>query len=137
MTSQPASRASIASTNALGPGTDTSTVAGSPAIAEPVVRGATVGAPPPPPDVGAAGASDRSTAASAAVRSPSASSRSATTMSWGEAADGTSKPSPLITSRLSGVAIATWAVTMPGSAWTSRLTWSSATESAYAERSST
>ena len=110
ITSQPASRASIASTNALGPGhRDQHASPGARRArsrwcgARPSVhRRRRTSAP--------AGASDRSTAASAAARSPSSASRSATTMSLGEAAAGTSKPSPVITSRLSGVAIATWAV---------------------------
>ncbi len=54
------------------------------------------------------------------------------------ASAGTSKPMPVSTSTLSGVAIATWAATTPGRPCTVRLTWSSVTESAYApERSST
>ena len=43
---------------------------------------------------------------------------------------GTSKPMPVSTSRLRPVAIATWAVTIPGAACTVRLTWSRVTESA-------
>ncbi len=51
---------------------------------------------------------------------------------------GRSKPIEARTSRLSGVAIATWALLTPGVAATSLLTWSRVTESAYApERTST
>ena len=50
-------------------------------------------------------------------------------MSLGEQG-GTSNPMPVSTSRLSGVAIATWAACTPGVAATSRLTCSSVTESA-------
>ena len=101
------------------------------------MRGATVGARRPP-DVGAAGARDRSTAASAAARSPSASSRSATTMSWGEAVGGhvEAEPGDHLEVERGGHRDLGGDDARHAPA-TSRLTWSSATESAYAERSST
>ena len=128
ITSWPASRASIASTVALAPGTETSTTAPGPPCrrAAPVVRG---GACVVSPDEGRVGTRAASTAASAVARSASSSSRSATTMSLGEEG-GTSKPMPMSTSRLRPVAMATCAATTPGAACTARLTWSRVTESA-------
>ena len=79
-----------------------------------------------------------STPARAAVRSVSSATRIATTMSLGVASVGTSKPIWVSTSTFSGVAIATCAATTPSIRWTSRLTCSRVTESAYAPlRSST
>ncbi len=128
ITSWPASIASIASTVALAPGTDTSTTAPGAVRrrAEDVVRG---GATSLDPALGRTGASAASTAARAPDTSASSSSRSATTMSLGEES-GTAKPMPSSTSRLRPVAIATCAVTTPGAACTVRLTWSRVTESA-------
>ena len=128
ITSRPASTASIASTSAEPPGTETSASPASPrASALAVVRGGASCSGPPSPRVFAA-VSAASTAASAASTEPSSSSRKATTMSLVVLA-GTSKPIEPSTSRLSGVAMATWAAAMPGWAATSRLTASSVTES--------
>ena len=128
ITSCPASRASIASTVALAPGTETSAIAPAPLRrrADPVVRAA---ATVVSPEAGRVGVRAASTAARAVARSASSSRRSATTMSLGEEA-GTAKPIASSTSRLSPVAIATCAATTPGVAWTARLTCSRVTESA-------
>ncbi len=137
MTSWPASTASIASTNALAPGTETSTRASPlPRSAAAVVRGGATSALPVSRRVVAASAV--STAASPASSEPPSSSRSATTRSFGVASGGTVNPISVSTSTLSGVAMATWAAATPGASCTVRLTWSRVTESAYAPlRSST
>ena len=128
--------ASIASTKALTPGTETSAIASEVRRkAAAVVRGGASSLEPLSrrfPD----SASALATPASAASSEPSSVRRTATTMSLGVASAGTSKPIPVSTSTLSAVAIATWAAATPSTSWTARLTWRSVTESAYAPRRS-
>ena len=140
ITSRPASRASIASTSALAPGTDTSTsrVAGRRAARSrwcaaarprrcPVSR--RVGRAPAPTATAASAGVER------AVRPPGGGRRPGR---WGWPRPARRSPCPSSTSTLSGVAIATCAAATPGVSCTVRLTWSRVTESAYAPgRSST
>ena len=138
MTSWPASSASIASTNALAPGTDTRTRASPlPRSAAAVVRWGATSALPASRRVLAARAAldggepgvERPARPRAGGRRPGRS---------GVASGGTVKPISVSTSTLSGVAMATWAAATPGASCTLRLTWSRVTESAYAPlRSST
>ena len=72
----------------------------------------------------------RSTSARTSSRAWASSRRTATTRWLTVASEGIAKPIRSRTSRFSGVAIATWAVTTPGSRCTWRLTWSKVTESA-------
>ena len=139
ITSRPASRASTASTRALAPGTDTRVKAsGARRRAEPVVRGGATSPVPVAADLVVRAAATAARAASSASAGASSASRTATTMSLVVASAGTSKPIWASTATLSSVAIATCAAATPGVCATWRLTWRSATESAYAPgRSST
>jgi hypothetical protein len=129
ITSLPASSASIASTAALAPGTETSTSApGSRSSAEVVVRGGASSVGPSGRRLLAVRA--RSTSATTPSSSAGSSIRTATTRWLTPASTGSVNPIRSSTSTLSGVAIATCAVTTPGSCCTCRLTWSRVTESA-------
>ena len=137
ITSLPASSASIASTNALAPGTETRTrPSGARRSALAVVLGGATSLGPSSRRFASSRA--RSTPASASSSVAGSASRSATTRSLVVASPGTSKPISVSTSMFRPVAMATWAASTPSRSCTARLTWSRVTESAYAPgRSST
>ncbi len=129
MTLTPALMASSASATAYWPGTDTKARLAPPAsMAPPRVRRG--GASPKPPDWVAAERSPASASVSAACPDaiPSSLPRSAMIRSFGAVA-GSVKPMERMTSRLSSVAIATWAASTPGAAATARETCIRLTES--------
>ncbi len=123
--------ASKASMAAYGPGTETSARLAPPAAtARPRVRGEGASPKPPafdPADLSEASAPSR--AASPAATASWSSALIATTSSLGWTPSGTEKPIPPITSRLSSVAIATWAAVTPGAPATWRETCMRLTES--------
>ncbi len=131
ITEMPCSSASRASMVAYWPGTDTSARVAPPrAAAAPTVRGAGASPNPDicePADFRAPRACSR--AASPAATPSSSSARMATTSSLGGTASGMAKPMPAMTSRLSSVAIATWAALTPAALATCRETCIRLTES--------
>ena len=119
----------MASTAALAPGTETSTSEpGSRRRADVVVRGGA--SSEGPATCRRESLSARSTSTSTASSASASSSRTATTRWLTVASSGMANRIRSRTSTLRGVAIATWAVSTPGSCCTWRLTWSKVTESA-------
>ena len=121
---RPASIASMASPSTAGPGSDSSTsgASGWALAAARTVRAA--GLVPGPVEVGTMLADSAvSTAARAVSTALSSVPLMVINRSLGPAPAGIEKPSPAASSRLSGVAIATWAAEMPGvdaAVWESR-----------------